>query len=699
VPDDHAGGRHVEDDAMTIAAPARELLSSDLRPTGRSEASPTPFRADIEGLRGLAVLLVVLYHAQIGIARGGFVGVDVFFALSGFLITGLLVDHRSGAGTGALTAFYARRIRRLLPASAFVFVSTVLLSVALLPALQLGGLRGQARAVAVYGANIWFARDAVDYLRSANLSPFQQYWSLALEEQFYLVWPFLLAVFAFRSGREAMLRRLLVGIGVVVVASFAVSIAWTHSNQPAAFFLLPSRAWQLGLGALLAVAVRAGFRVPASIARPIGWMGIAAVLGAAVLFSDSTSYPGWPALLPVAGTLAVLVSGASPGGGNELLESSELRWFGKYSYSLYLWHWPLLVIAAAKAEVPLARLGSPTRAAMVGLSVVAAVATFHLVEQRVRFAPSLMASAPRSFALGVGLTVVSLLATMLLTSTVGMNQLPADSGRPPKPDGVRSTYVPVGMRPSLLEGYHELPRLQRDGCMIYYEDVTPNPCRRDHSGPRVVLLGDSHAAQWSTALLAGDWSVTTYLKATCPATGLPYELDYLKRAYTECERWNDSVVDEMAADPPDLVIIAHYSRFYDGIVGRDEWLAATDRMTRRIGAFSPVVVLRDTPDDERFTKTTDTAECLGKHLDDVTPCEPRNDDTDELAAAEQRTVETAGGIYVDPDVFVCPTDPCASVVGDIRVYRDTNHLTDTYVKSQAAKFNQLITEALAGRDR
>jgi peptidoglycan/LPS O-acetylase OafA/YrhL len=336
------------------------------------------FRPDLEGLRGLAILLVLLFHAGLPGLGGGFVGVDVFFVLSGFLITGLLLREREAHGRIDLAAFYARRARRILPAAAVVLVVTLAASWLVLAPLDLPRVAGDAAAAALSAGNIRFAASAMDYFAADNApSPLLHYWSLGVEEQFYLLWPALL-ILATRVGRPRLGAAL--ALLAVVVASYVAAWYLTDLAEPWAFYSLPTRAWQLGLGGLLAVTAAWQARLPA---RPVvlsGWLGLACILVAAVALDASTTpYPGLVALLPTLGAGALILAGTHAWSPTMILAERPLRWLGRISYSVYLVHWPLLVLPAALL-LPGDELSLPARLLLAGLAVVLGAACYRWVE-------------------------------------------------------------------------------------------------------------------------------------------------------------------------------------------------------------------------------------------------------------------------------------------------------------------------------
>ncbi|MFN8622317.1 MAG: acyltransferase family protein [Chloroflexota bacterium] len=363
-------------------------------------------RTDIEGLRGIAVLLVVLFHAGPFAFTGGFIGVDVFFVVSGFLITGLLLRARERDGRIGLTTFYARRMRRLLPAGAVVIVVTLLLSIVAVAPLDLPGVAIDGASAALSVSNLRFASQGGYFDAGGAPSPFLHFWSLSVEEQFYLFWPVLLVL-------VTRMRRPRIGAGVtlavIAVLSFAACVLQTASDPNAAFYLLHTRAWELALGGLLTVAWPALDRGGRALGL-LGWAGLVAVLAASVVFDESTPWPGTAALLPVLGTVALLASGTQAWGPGRLLSVGPLRFVGRVSYAFYLWHWPLLVLPAAWVGEELAvgvRLG------LVGVAFLLACVSTLLMEEPIREGRVLPSIRPRRVVTS-GLLAMGLLAGLAL---------------------------------------------------------------------------------------------------------------------------------------------------------------------------------------------------------------------------------------------------------------------------------------------
>ena len=375
------------------------------------------FRPDVEGLRAVAVILVVLFHADIPWLHGGYVGVDVFFVISGFVITGLLLRERTSTSKTSILAFYGRRCRRILPAATLVIVATVVAAYVVLGVVFANPTAVDARWTAVFLANFHFASIGTDYLNANQPpSPLLNFWSLAVEEQFYLVYPTIFLVVTGLRTRLSLRTRLVVALVPIIIISLVWSIAQTHANPTAAYYSPLTRAWELALGALIACGTPWLMRFSPTVAASMTWIGLAAIGVAAFSYSASTPYPGILVAVPVIGAGLVIAGGtAVPRMGVEvLLRLSPFQWFGRLSYSLYLWHWPILIIAADEAG----KTTLPFRQNILWLilAVVLSIATYELIENPVRHARAFRG---RSW-LPVGVGVV-LVATSLVVATVALD--------------------------------------------------------------------------------------------------------------------------------------------------------------------------------------------------------------------------------------------------------------------------------------
>ncbi|MFF5295321.1 acyltransferase family protein [Paractinoplanes globisporus] len=387
-----------------------ETTTEVRHPVATRAAGPSlSFRPDIEGLRAVAVAAVVLFHAGVPGIGGGYIGVDVFFVISGFLITSLMLREVATTGRLSLLRFYGRRARRILPASSVVLVTVILAGYHWLGFLRGDEIASDGRWAALFASNFNFAAQGVDYLESqAAPSPLQHFWSLAVEEQFYFVWPALLVLLIWLGLRHATPAVL----AVAVAASLACSV-W-QEGATWSYFSPATRAWELGAGCLLALVAGRLDRIPAGLSTAMAGAGLAGIVVAALTLDDGTPFPGSAAALPVLSTVLVLA-----GRGDAILGLAPLRWLGRISYSLYLWHWPVLMIAS-QAFGQLSGLG---RAVLVLLSVGLAIITYALVENPIRRSGRLRRSHLLTAALAVLLSLAPVAVAQWKTTTS-----PAGSG-------------------------------------------------------------------------------------------------------------------------------------------------------------------------------------------------------------------------------------------------------------------------------
>jgi peptidoglycan/LPS O-acetylase OafA/YrhL len=701
-------------------------------------AGSDTFRPDIEGLRGVAVLLVVLFHgALIGVVPGGYVGVDVFFVISGFLITGLLVRERERTGTVSLSAFYARRVRRLLPAGLTVLVVTLAASFVILAPLDRASVALDAGAAALSIGNFRFASAEGDYFTSlAAPSPFLHYWSLAVEEQFYLAWPAVVLI-ATRVRRPRLGAG--IALAIILVGSLLLCLAASGAVVTWAFYSLPTRAWQLSLGGLLAIGGAHLARLPRPVSVTVGWAGLAAILVASTSFDTSLAYPGAWAVVPTAGAAAIIATGLEPLGPRRLLQTSPLRLVGRISYSLYLWHWPILVLPAIalESEPPLAvrialvasafaiawlswrfveepfRAGFPTlarrpmRTVVAGaaaiLAVVLAAGGLTMAAERVpQLMPELVAdgeptdpTAPAAPAEAPAASPTAMLTPSPVPSGVpsaepdGTTDPTAPPASPsPEPSPVTYVRLPADIRPPLGQARTDEERLRGDGCLAFERVRVPPDCvYGDPEGSvTVALVGDSHAAQWFPALEAiaeaRHWRLVTFVKVACPFIDMPVRNLALKREYPECAEFRDRTIERVAEMRPDLTLVS-MSRFAIHPVRPEDRSSARqgEAVARAIDRLPATVALVvDTPDAGR-----DVPSCLSRHTSDTRRCAiPRATAfAGELGAIERLAAERTGAALIDLTDRICRGDPCPVAVDGMIVFRDHRHLTATFAGSLA----------------
>ena len=658
----------------------------------KAPSSAAEFRPDIEGLRGIAILLVLLFHAGLPWTPGGFVGVDVFFVISGFLITGKLWRESQQPGGLNITRFYAWRIRRLLPAALVAIAAITVFGLLLAAPLDRSELAADGAASALSIANMRFIGSVDYFAATTSPSPFLHFWSLSVEEQFYLVWPALIVLLTWRGGSS---RRLIVALLIGVVASFALSIWLTDASPARAFYLLPTRVWQLGVGGLLALV---GVMGTSRGAGALAWAGLAAVAVAGVALTAEMPYPGLAALLPTAGAVALLYGGAAPSGPVRLLAAAPLRFLGKISYSLYLWHWPLLVLPLMFLE-----------RALTGVEVVASVAaaigvswlSWRFVEQPFRYGDrSRRATSWSAIRVGVaGILSVALftqgLAAALPSSAVAVQPTPSPSGSPVASDG--PITLPADLTPSLASARDDEERLRGDGCLAFERVTTPPNCVYGVKGSAITiaLVGDSHASHWFPAIeaiaLERGWRLLTFVKVSCSFTTLVQRNLALKREYRECTAFNEATVARLNQIKPALTIIVNRRTFRPIEENITSALAgaALGEMVARIPGATAILV--DTPDPGR-----DVPACLSKHPSDIRACLFAQDDADnrEIGIAERVAADVSGATLIDLTANICTEWPCSPISGNVLIYRDEDHMTETFSRSLAAPLGVEIAKLL-----
>ena len=702
-------------------------------------------RRDIEGLRALAVIAVIAYHAGVPLTGGGFVGVDVFLVISGFLITSLLLTEWDGSGRISLTRFYARRARRLLPISAAVLAATGLASVIWLEPTRLDELGVDILAASGFAVNLVLAGRGTDYL-AAELAPsaIQHYWSLAVEEQFYVLWPALILI-ALRLG-----RRTAVGAVVALTAASALASALLTGQLPTwSYFGLHTRAWELGLGALLAVTLTATRRAPENLRAGLGWIGLVAIGIAIATFDRVEHFPGTWAALPVIGAALVLISGDDNlRGVARLLRLSPLQWAGSRSYSLYLWHWPALVIGAAaigREPGPLATV------ALVATSIALAEIGFRLIENPIRRSPRLARRSGLSLTVGAGLLAVGAVvglavsnvdtttrtgviaaapepapalpevtepeaeppegepatvfssandeptASVEATATTTTSTTSSTTVPPPTPadaialdaiaDALGARVVPDNLRPSLLEANRDTSPLYGTGCHQYLEERAAQGCVfGDPDGDiTVAIWGDSHAAQWFSAidLIAEQrgWRLVSITQGGCPVIDVLTWNRSGDAVFDHCAPWRDNVLDRFAEEEVDVVLLGQHYGLLDadsrGAVSASVWAEQLPALLDRVSETMTPIVLIDSPDPPEDVPT-----CLSEHPEEIEVCEPgAPGNTETAVAATIREITAERGVgTIDPRPWLCVENRCPVVVGDILVYRDSHHLSDTFVR-------------------
>jgi peptidoglycan/LPS O-acetylase OafA/YrhL len=698
--------------------------------TAEPGSSTKAFRSDIQALRAVAVVLVLLDHL-VNRPSGGFIGVDVFFVISGYLISGLLLREVGRTGRVSLRGFYVRRVRRILPMALLVLAVTVLMSYAVL-------LRSKAHTALVdslwaggFLANVHFAAVGTDYFSQGSApSPLQHYWSLSVEEQFYAVWPLTLLVLAWlwrKRGGAAGKRSVGVLAAVICVVSLVYCIHLTSVAQTDAYFSTLTRAWELGLGAVAAAAQTSLLRLPEWLRASAAWLGLAGIGLGTVLIGDQTAFPGYAALLPVVSTAAVLAAGHPRlGPGRSLLLNNPLvQYVGNVSYSLYLWHWPCIVLAAAYFGSGTAKFYVAGSALPLALSVL----SFQLIEDPIRrslwLSPKPSSYRRTTMRSWYAQSRRGLDAALVSLAVIGFF-LAGFLSAPTSTDAAEHSGAAVGTLPSAVAA--QLSPQQRRvaaallvrkwgtlhpsldslahagvGCTDVSADNVDSCATGDRSGTQTIaVLGDSLAAAWVPTIVAATRSDHTRVQllsmSECPAPDLrtwrnrsSRDVEY--QACTDHRRW---AMDWIGSHKPDLVVLASLPDFANRIVGVSggqrlpAWQEGTRKRVAEIQALgSRVLVLSAPPNTGNLqtcvTRVSTPADCVKR----VIPF------SRSVAGAERAAAAQSGAAYVDPLDWFCYKGACPAVVDDIPVMRDGTHGTPEYM----ATLGPLLRPVLAGRVR
>ncbi|HVJ06777.1 MAG TPA: acyltransferase family protein [Acidisarcina sp.] len=642
------------------------------------ENKKSAFRPDIEGLRAVAVLLVIAYHAKVLACKGGFIGVDVFFVLSGYLITGLLIDEVVRSRTIHLVQFYARRIRRLLPASVVMLAATMLAVCFILPPFEQWILSRSALATFAYLSNVYFVHLSNDYFAGDTAgNPLLHTWSLAVEEQFYFAWPILiLLAFRLRPSRKVAC----VVMAVIGVLSFAASVWLSQTNRPLAFFLMPLRAWEFAIGGLASQIPMERIRSRPQLMRVLGWGGLAMVLFSGFVLSP-VGFPGTKVLLPVLGSTAILIAGL--GGGrasvSSVLGTSPLQYLGQRSYVLYLWHWPLLALVAVLAQPFSLRL----RLLCVLVSLILAELTHRLIENPIRFNTYLQRHAQLCIGAAVMIMLIGVGTTSVWRSWA--KQSPS-----------YAKYEKV---------ISDIPEDAMTGCLIGYGESAPHECDfgSSHPSKTVVLFGDSHIEQWMPAFqeIANQkkWRVILMVKSSCPALAISVSIQQASVEDRTCRTWRELAIARIQKLHPTAVILSNASNYKE--VGRPdvaqspkEWSAGARQTFTSLRAVEfPLVFLRDTP-----LPGYDVAQCLLRaDWNSVQQCPALLRSTALQDDVYRAQVSGAQGIpnvaFVDLSNQICGDVYCDIMQGQSILYRDSNHMTASFLRGLSTDLYKELVRA------
>lgn len=662
-------------------------------------------RQDIQGLRALAVALIVVFHLSATLLPGGYVGVDVFFVISGFLITGHLWRDVERNGTISLSRFWSRRIRRLLPASFLVLLVSVLLTLTVMPATLREQNLTEVGFATIYALNWLLASNSVDYLAAENTpSLAQHYWTLSVEEQFYIVWPLLVIAviwLASKYSKRTSRRHALLGtLALVFIVSLAFSIWETGHAESAAYFITTTRVWEFAVGGLVALAALPS---PGKIVQILtSWIAAAAILASAVFMNSDTAFPGWVALVPVLSTAALLWAGTSHHAWSpqRLAHFRPVQWLGDASYSVYLWHWPVIVVTTQLLERP---PGWVWASVIIAVTLLLAAGTKRWVEDPIRQTSGILRRPLASFGfMSLGMVIIATVVVVPQIASANSQQQYAQEvdrqladpeacfaayavmNECPNPNDVTATVKPENTK--TLEHW---AAFDWDPACSWQEDT--DSARQGEcvltSGahqPRVLMLGDSHSAQYLAPMLsiarANNWNFELHSRSVC--TGLSVaesKLDESDPSSAGCQTWSDRLLASAEEDPYDAIIVAARPRIYAG-----QESAGAARLSELQATGSTVIVVGGVPGTGDGADSTgpDAPQCIEAAIesDDVhDPCAYAPEPWQDFLTVVASENETA---FIDPKDILCSEDGiCHSLIGGTIVYQDNNHLSLDFARS------------------
>lgn len=672
--------------------------------TPKTKKKGSSFRADIQGIRAIAVTLVLACHASIPGTEGGYIGVDIFYVLSGFLITGLVVRELEKNGRVSIRDFYARRAKRLLPLAGTVLVFIALGSMAIFPLARQVEVGGDVWTAALYVVNWHFIIQGVDYFAAEEglISPVQHFWSLSVEEQFYFVWPLVIMAagyLAFRYRRPTR-KVILAFIVPLALASLAYGIYFTNANPEASFFSTLTRGWELAFGAILAMVLpKHRIDMPGWLASLIGIAAIATLAWATWAMSAATPFPGTNALAPVLATVALLVVGASSRGiTTRILSTRPFQYVGDISYAWYLWHWPFVVFALGIFD----ELTWGWLVVATLLSWIPTHLSHKLIEDPIRRSKILNLRPNRALAIGAVFSVTAAAIGLY----VGSNRIDVkilDQEQVAGATVIHDGNVPLArsvdaIRPNPLHANEDRGAMYEDGCLIIGPRTESGECvYGDPDGDRtLVLFGDSHSMMYMPALDAlgkeRGWKIVGLSRALCVIAMV--ELNQ------PCDEWRENTLERIAELEPDVTLIststrAVYSLTIDGEeLGRlasepylVEGMKETIELLREYSG--EVVLLQDqaqAPSDPWLPH-----ECVAENLDSLQECafEPRRR---YAMAFDFKAARETGIPIIDPMPVLCSDGRCPAVIGNAVVYRDSYHLSATYATTLAGWLERELRE-------
>ncbi|MGH8793961.1 MAG: acyltransferase family protein [Stackebrandtia sp.] len=685
------------------STPAPSRPAADEARPGRTDVKPAKkadgFRPEIQGLRAISVLLVAVYHIWFNRVSGG---VDIFLLLTGFFITGSLLRMVEREGRVRFGAFFSRLLSRLAPAAGLVLLAILAGAFFILPDTRWRDVIAEVVASALYYENWQLSFSAVDYLAQGGASPLQHFWSLSIQGQFYVLWALMVtaAVFLGRRTRLGLRGSIFAGTAAVFAVSLSYSVYITAAAQTWAYFDTGARLWEFAVGAMLALALP-WIKLPRRLRIVLGWTGLAGLVSCGALLNVGGMFPGYVALWPVAAAVLFVLAGSTESriGADRVLSWRPISYIGDIGYPLYLWHWPILVfyLEATRQETAsvLEGLG------IMAVSIALAAATKELVEDRsIRFARV----RPRRLVLvGAGFLVPVLLATLTWSAVLNRQ---ADELEEAASDNTEYPGAAVLDDPQLAADLPDLPPFPDpadahedqpetyatvDGfrCEASLSDTEAKVCEFGDldSEHTIAVVGASRTEHWFAAVRAvaeaNDWHMINITKSACRFdTGTPRRAG---EVYESCIEWRENALDELTERRPDVVFTSStYATREDGEKVPSGYLERWEQLDA-LGV--DVVGVRDLP-----VLPFDGPECVAREGAENCVAEASGSQADVYPALELENPPD-NATFIDMTEYVCPDGMCQTVTGNVTVYLDSAHITDTYVRTMAPMLEKKLKAA------
>jgi len=649
------------------------------------------FRPELEGIRAVAALLVAVYHIWLGSVSGG---VDVFFIVSGYLITTSLLSRMDRQGRINFSEYLLGLGKRLFPIAFIVILFTTVFSILILPKSRWVETIPEVFSSAFYFQNWHLANNAVDYLGQNNVaSPFQHFWALSIQGQFYITWPLVISVIYFIAKKilKTPVRKTLLSVlSFIFIVSISYSVHITNDNQPWAYFDTFARAWEFSLGGILALLIPY-LRFHKFVSFVIGWLGLAIIAFTGILLPVSNVFPGYAALLPTSGVMLVIIAAetGSHFGVERILGSRPFLYFGSISYGFYLWHWPILIFYYAY-------FGKESVSNLAGIIILLSTFVLSILSIKLLETPVRKINVKQSKIKMSGILVAFILPVVIVGVSwmvyVDQSQARLDEYSLVDHPGARSisnNITPsskIKPIPSAIEAKGHLPSFYgKENCSSSGTSSKVTTCslgELENPDYTIALVGGSHSGHWFPALEKMsenlNLQIDVYIKDACR-----FSNDDFDGLLTEsCMEWNDNLMEPLMSNPPDLVFTTANINIEDTIP--EGYLSKW----KELQGITKVFAVRDNP-----RMNVDIPLCVEENGADQ--CSSPREDALSAIPPWENTENISDNVYfADMSEYFCDDETCHSVIGNVLVYRDRHHISTIYSETMAPALEEQIVKAL-----